>query len=87
MALILPAWFKQRQGKAEQAGDEHTYRLTAPQLGEAFIGIRQAENGRWLASLRMNQAAPETATTEAEYATSSEAWEAAFELYRRDVVT
>jgi len=87
MALIIPAWFKQRQGKAEQAGNDYTYRLTAPQLGEAFIGIRQADNGQWLASLRTNQSGPETATTQPEYANPTEAWEAAFELYRQDIVT
>jgi hypothetical protein len=87
MALIIPAWFKQRQGKAEQAGNDYTYRLTAPQLGEAFIGIRQADNGQWSASLRINQTGPETATTQPEYATPTEAWEAVFELYRQDIVT
>ena len=46
MSLILPSWFKQRQAKAEPAGD-NVYRLTAPQLREAFIAIRQGADGRW----------------------------------------
>ena len=38
--MVVPFWFKQRQGKAEQAGTD-TYRLTAPNLGETFIGISE----------------------------------------------
>jgi hypothetical protein len=82
---ILPSWFKQRQGKAEPAGDA-TYRLTAPNLGEWFISIRQADNGRWSASLRRTADGPEVAATPPELPRPVEAWEAAFELYRVNVV-
>src|SRR2546425_367822 len=41
MALVLPSWFKQRQCKAEEAGP-NTYRLSGPNLREAFIRIEKA---------------------------------------------
>ena len=85
MPLSLPFWFPLRQGKAEPAGPD-TYRLTAPNLAEAFISIRQEGNGRWSAALRKSADGPEVAVTEAEFPSPYEAWEAAFELYRQDVV-
>ena len=96
-----PFWFRQRQGKAEPVEPTaekvtvpHSskgqlpflYRLTAPNLGEAFIGIRQAENGRWLPVLQRTAAGPDLAETAGEFATAQEAWDAAFELYRVQVV-
>jgi hypothetical protein len=86
MALILPSWFKQRQGKAEKLADEHTYRLSAPQLADAFISIRTGDNSLWSATLRANEAGPDVAATGPTYKTETEAWEAAFELYRQDIV-
>jgi hypothetical protein len=81
----LPFWFRQRQGKAEVA-EPGTYRLTAPNLAEAFVGIRQAENGRWLPVLKRTASGPDLAETPGEFATPQEAWGAAFELYRVHVV-
>src|SRR5262245_40200668 len=86
MQPTLPSWFKQRQAKAEAAGD-NTFRLTGPNLREAYISIRQAENGRWSAALRPAATEPETAVTEPVFEKPSAAWEAAFELYRSHVVT
>jgi hypothetical protein len=86
MALNVPFWFPLRQGKAEPAGPD-TYRLTAPNLREAFISIRQAANGRWSAALRLASEGPDVAATAADFATAYDAWEAAFELYRQHVVT
>ena len=86
MALVLPMWFKQRQGKAEEAG-ENCYRLTGPNLREAFISIRRAENGLWGASLRYALDGPDIAATEPEIASTYDAWEAAFEIYRNYVIT
>jgi hypothetical protein len=86
MEPILPFWFKQRQGKAEAVGTD-TYRLTAPNAPrEAFIRIRQADNGRWSAALLRQADGPEVAATPAELPTRLEAWEAAFELYRQQEV-
>lgn len=85
MQLVLPSWFKQRQGKAEPAG-EQAYRLTAPNQGEAFISIQPGEAGHWSAALRSTATGPELAHTAAEFPTPADAWQAAFELYRQGVV-
>jgi hypothetical protein len=85
MSVILPSWFNQRQGKAEAAG-ENTYRLTAPNLKPALISIHRDDNGRWSAALRLEEDGPVVAATGPELPRSEEAWEAAFELYRRQVV-
>lgn len=85
MQLVPPFWFKQRQGKAEPAGDS-TYRLTAPQQGEAFITIRPGDDGRWAAALRLAADGPDVAATPPQFRTPGEAWEAAFELYRQSLV-
>jgi hypothetical protein len=81
----LPFWFRLRQGKAE-AAESNLYRLTAPNLAEAFIGVRQAENGRWLPQLKRTVSGPDLVTAADDFATPQEAWEAAFESYRREVV-
>ena len=86
MELIVPFWFKQRQAKAEPAGD-HTYRVTGPILPETFLRIRRGENGKWAAALSMSAEGPDTAATPAEFETEENAWEAAFELYRQHVIT
>jgi hypothetical protein len=85
MALVLPTWFKQRQGKAEEAG-ENTYRLTGPNLREAFISIRMAGDGLWAGSMRYALDGPEIAATEPEIGTPYDAWAAAFEIYRNHVI-
>jgi hypothetical protein len=85
MELVLPTWFKYRQGKAEPVG-ENAVKLTAPNLPETTIGIRAAENGNWRGVLSTSVEGPETATTQPEFVTPSEAWGAAFELYRNYVV-
>jgi hypothetical protein len=86
MSPIVPFWFKQRQCKAEPAGDENTLKVSGPNLGEAFISIARAENSRWRAFLRPGADAPETAGTEPEFDNPSDAWEAAFELFRTGVI-
>ena len=86
MAFVLPSWFKQRQGKAEPAGG-NTFRLTAPNMGEAFISIQRGENDRWSAALRQTVDGPPLAASDAEFRSPVEAWEAAFEFYRGCLVT
>lgn len=76
-----PFWFRLRQGKAEPVGPD-TYRLTAPNLGEAFISIRQTEQNRWSAVVKQTADGPALAETTDDFATLQEAWDAAFELYR-----
>jgi hypothetical protein len=86
MPPIFPFWFKQRQCKAEPAGDENTLKVSGPNLVEAFIGIARGENSRWRAFLRMSADGPEMAATEAEFENPNDAWEAAFELFRTSVI-
>jgi len=85
MEPIQPFWFKQRQAKAEPTGSD-TYRLTAPNLRDAFISIRQDSEGRWGAALRLAADGPDVDTTSTAYATPIDAWDAAFEMYRRKLV-
>jgi hypothetical protein len=80
-----PFWFKQRQGKAEPAGD-NVLRLTAPNMKESFIAIRR-EGDRYTAALLAGASGPDLAATPAEFQTPENAWEAAFELYRTNLVT
>lgn len=86
MPPIFPFWFKQRQCKAEQAGDENTLKVSGPNLGEAFIGIASAGSKQWRAFLRTGTDGLETAATEPEFENPSDAWEAAFELYRTNTI-
>jgi hypothetical protein len=85
MALIVPSWFKGRQGKAEPAGSD-LVKLTGPNLREAYIGIRPADNGKFAAFLRATPDGPDVAAADAVAATAYDAWEAAFEIYRNHVV-
>jgi hypothetical protein len=84
MEPVLPSWFKQRQGKAESAGD-NLFRLTAPNMGEAFIGIQANGDGAWSAFLR-ETAAGEPVAQEGPFASPVDGWSAAFELYRSVLV-
>ncbi len=85
MQPIPPFWFLQRQAKIELAGD-NLYRLTAPNLREAFITIRQGVEGRWSAALRLTADGPDVEATGSGYDNPGDAWGAAFELYRNHVV-
>ena len=85
MPLVTPFWFKQRQAKAEPAGTD-LYRLSGPNLLEGVIGIRQGGNGRWVAFVRKEPDGPDIEVTAADFNGTYEAWEAAFELYRRHFV-
>lgn len=85
MSPLLPFWFKQRQGKAEEAGQD-TLRLYGPNMPEAFIATRKVDNGHWQAVLRLNADGPDLVTTTPEFDNTLEAWEAAFELFRGHVL-
>lgn len=86
MPPIFPFWFKQRQCKAEPAGDDNVLKVSGPNLGEAFIGIAQGDDRRWRAFLRTSADGPETANTEPEFDNPADAWEAAFELFRTNAI-
>jgi hypothetical protein len=85
MQLVVPTWFKYRQGKAEPAG-ENTYKLTAPLMQEAYVSIRKGENGRWAGVLRLAADGPEADTTPPQWENPGDAWNAAFELYRAALI-
>lgn len=80
-----PFWFKQRQAKLEPVGD-NTFKVTAPNQGEAYLHIHQGDNQRWQAGVRATADGADLAVTGAEFEDANEAWEAAFELYRRAFV-
>jgi hypothetical protein len=84
MTPTFPFWFKQRQARAEAVAENY-YRVTGPNLREAYVGIRQVDN-RWQAFLRFTQDGPDAATTEPRFSTPQDAWDAAFELHRNGVV-
>jgi hypothetical protein len=84
MALVLPSWFKQRQCKAEEAGPG-TYRLTGPNLRQAFIHVEKVDGG-WQASLRFAADGPDAIISQAPLPTEYEAWSTAFEFYREEVL-
>ena len=86
MQPIPPLWFKQRQCKAEPAGSDHELKLTGPNLGEAWISARLADNGRWQAALRLSADGADVAVTEPEIEDEQDAWMAAFELYRTHII-
>ncbi len=85
MQPVLPSWFKQRQAKAEPAG-ENVCKLTAPNQGEAYIAIRPGPGGRWSAALMKSPAGPDVAATGPDFDTPGDAWQVAFELYRVNVI-
>ena len=85
MELTPPFWFKQRQCKAEPAGGEDTYRLSGPNLGEAFIRLLPADGG-WRAALRLTADGADAAVTDEALPSRRAAWDAAFELYRTAVI-
>ena len=86
MPPVPPFWFKQRQCKSEEVGEDTTLRVTGPNLGEAFLHIDHGENNRWRTTMRLTADGPEVAATEAEFENTTDAWEAAFELYRSHVI-
>ncbi|MFO0842592.1 MAG: hypothetical protein U0797_09385 [Gemmataceae bacterium] len=84
MGPITPFWFKQRQCKAEPAG-ENTLKVSGPNLGEAFLQIAKNGDG-WKAGLRLTADGPDVATAVAERPGEGAAWAVAFELYREHVI-
>jgi hypothetical protein len=82
MPPLPPFWFHQRQAKMEPAGTD-IYRLIAPNAPEGFISIRSTGDGRWAPVFRTSAEGPDLAQSHEELGSPKEAWEAAFELYRR----
>ncbi|HVS34933.1 MAG TPA: hypothetical protein VMS17_05085 [Gemmataceae bacterium] len=79
MEPTLPFWFKQRQCKAEPAG-EHALRIAGPNLPEAFLRVEPAAAG-WRAAVRLTADGEDVSSSDGN-PTADAAWQAAFELYR-----
>jgi hypothetical protein len=82
---IPPFWFKQRQCKAAPVEGQPMLKLSGPNLGEAFIHVRQ-QGERWVAGFRRSADGADEATAESPRPGENAAWEAAFELYRTHVI-
>jgi hypothetical protein len=85
MPPTSPFWFKQRQAKAEDAGPD-LVRVSGPNLKEAFLGIRKGDRGLWSAFMRLSADSADIFATPETIETAYAAWEAAFEIYREQVV-
>jgi len=85
MQPVPPFWFQQRQGKMEPA-QPNLFRLTAPNQGEAFIFVERADNALWSAGLKTAAEGSVTATSGPIWESEPDAWAAAFELYRNEIV-
>jgi hypothetical protein len=85
MPPVPPFWFVQRQAKVEPTGT-NTFRLTAPNQGEAFIFVERADNGQWSAGLKNAVDGPVVVTSGPIWDSEEDAWASAFELYRNEVV-
>lgn len=85
MAIIVPSWFKYRQGKTEPVSD-NLLRLTGPNLPPVVLGLRRAENGKLQGFLRSEADGPDVAVTDPKFDREYEAWEVAFEMYRQQVI-
>ncbi len=80
MELPIPAWFKYRQGEAKPAG-EQSYLLTAPLVDPTWIRVRVVD-GAWQAAIADAVDGPDVRNTGPLEGDETDAWEAAFELYR-----
>jgi len=85
MQPVPPFWFQQRQAKMEPAGT-NTFRLTAPNQGEAFIFIERADNDHWSAGLKTAADGPVVTISCPVWESEEDAWASAFELCRNEVV-
>lgn len=84
MTPTPPFWFAQRQCKSEPV--DGLLKVTGPNLGEAFLYARKADGEKWQAGLRLAADATDVDTAP-ELPNEPAAWNAAFELYRRHVIT
>ena len=80
MDLQVPSWLKYRQGELEPAG-ERCYKVSAPVSDPAYIRVRQRD-GQWQAAVADAADGPDLRATEPVFPRESDAWSAAFELYR-----
>ena len=88
MKPVIPFWMKQRQIQAEPA-DSQGLRLTGLNLDPHVITVSSNDQG-WTCTItreEMNgQPGTVIAKSEEPYPDPQTAWDAAFELYRREVI-
>ena len=85
LQLVLLLGFMACGMLAEPVGPE-TYRLTGPNLQEALVSVRKADNGKYQGVVRLSADGPDLAVTEPVFDNLFEAWEATFELYRQKII-
>lgn len=86
MTVVVPTWFKGRQGKIEEVSPG-VLKLSAPNLKEWYLALHRTTDGHWLAALRPGADASDAVTQSLDASRSEyEAWDAAFEVYRNHVV-
>jgi len=83
MTVTVPTWFKQRQAKAEPAGD-NALKVTGPNLHEGVVALRKSADG-WIAAVK-DRADGDDLRVSNPIADEAEAWAAAFELFRRQFI-
>jgi hypothetical protein len=85
----LPFWMRQRQIVAEPV-NEHTVRLTGPILPACEVTVQpggNAENASYLLRVeKVSDAGKEVLAEATSSLPREEAWQAAFELYRQQVI-
>ena len=81
MTFDLPTWCKQRQVKTEEVAPA-AYRVTGPNLPEAVVEARIADELTWQAVLKAKPDGPDLEASSATYDNPRDALMAAFELYR-----
>lgn len=85
----LPFWMRQRQIVAEPV-NEHTVRLTGPILPACEVtvqpGAGEETTGYLLRVEKANEAGKEVIAEAKSSLPREEAWQAAFELYRQQVI-
>jgi hypothetical protein len=83
--IDVPSWVKGRQAKVEPAG-QGIYRVSGPNLPEAFVGVRMTDDLRWQGFLRSTADGPEIAVATSTQPNARDALFAAFELYREQMI-
>jgi hypothetical protein len=83
--LDIPSWVKHRQAKVEPLG-QGAYRVTGPNLPEAIVGARMADDLRWQSYVRAKEDGPELAVAPTTQSNAREALYVAFELYREHMI-
>ena len=83
--IDIPSWVKGRQATVEPAGSG-IYKVTGPNLPDAFVGMRMTDDLRWQGFLRMAADGPDIAVAGSTQTSAGTRLFAAFELYREQMI-